>query len=149
MTQRQLDLRAPSYEPNIIPLGLNHSLEIRNKGQKIGIYTLSGADRKKRGVSLPVEAWMVLQQQLPLINLNIQFATGTVGVDIFETTPVVHVGYAEYKTDLYDGLLYDEEAGKPDVRLESLPENIPQWHAPYPIQQPCVKQYDESYYQPG
>ena len=84
MTQRQLDLMRPTYEPNIIPLGINHIVEIRKKGKAVGIYKLSAVSRKKRGLSLPLHIWRSLQNQLPIINLNLQFANGTVGVDILE-----------------------------------------------------------------
>ena len=92
MTQRQLDLRLPTYEPNTVPIGKRHIVEVRNKGRSVGIYTLSLAKNKKRGVSLPVEAWRVLEQQLALINLNIQFASGTVGVDILEGVQPMYDG---------------------------------------------------------
>ena len=84
MTQRQLDLRHPTYEANIVPLGINHIAEIRKKGKAVGIYKLTAVSRKKRGLSLPLHVWTSLQNQLPLINLNLQFANGTVGVDILE-----------------------------------------------------------------
>ena len=92
MTQRQLDLRIPTYEPNTVPIGKRHIVEIRNKGKSIGIYTLSRVNNKKRGVSLPIKSWILLQQQLPLINLNIQFASGTVGVDILQGVEPVYDG---------------------------------------------------------
>jgi len=84
MAQRQLDIRHPVYEPNVIPIGPRHLVEIRQRGKVIGIYTLSLVNNKKRGVCLPLEVWYALQEQLTLINLNIQFATGTVGIDVFE-----------------------------------------------------------------
>ena len=84
MTQRQLDLRRATYEANIVPLGINHIAEIRKNGKAVGIYKLSAVSRKKRGLSLPLDVWTSLQNQLPLINLNLQFANGSVGVDILE-----------------------------------------------------------------
>ena len=84
MAQRQLDIRAPTYQPNIIPIGRRHLVEIRQKGKAVGIYTLSLVNNKKRGVSLPLDVWFLLQEQLAIINLNIQFASGNVGVDVLE-----------------------------------------------------------------
>ena len=94
MTQRQLDICQPVYGANVIPIGPRHLVEIRKKGQAVGIYTLSIINSKKRGVSLPVEVWRVLQEQLGIINLNIQFASGTVGVDVLEDIyPTYTVAY--------------------------------------------------------
>jgi hypothetical protein len=103
MAQRQLDLRIPTYEPNTVPIGKRHIVEIRNKGRSIGIYTLSLLKNKKRGVSLPIEAWILLQQQLALINLNIQFASGTVGVDVLQGVQ-----------PMYDGSLFPSSYIRPE-----------------------------------
>jgi hypothetical protein len=84
MTQRQLDLSRPTYEANIIPLGISHIAEIRKKGTTLGIYKVSPVTQKKRGLSLPINVWTSLQNQAPIINLNLQFASGTVGVEVVE-----------------------------------------------------------------
>jgi hypothetical protein len=80
MTQRQLDLSHPTYQANIIPLGVSHIAEIRKKGTTLGIYKVSPVTQKKRGLSLPINVWTSLQNQAAIINLNLQFASGTVGV---------------------------------------------------------------------
>ena len=154
MTQRQLDIRAGTYEPNTILLDLNHSVKIKKKGRHIGIYTLSGVERKKRGVSLPVEAWILLQQHLPLINLTLQFVSGTVGVEVFEKNDGynTNISYGSYNTSTNNShgayndsnvLNYVEEACQPDARHQSKPASIYECHAPLQIQQSCVQQQFE------
>ena len=151
MTQRQLDIRAGTYEPNTIQLDLNHTVKIKKKGRHIGIYTLSGVERKKRGVSLPVEAWILLQQYLPLINLTLQFVSGTVGVEVFEkndgyNSNIQYGPYNASNSNCYGAcndnnvLNYGEEACKPDTGHQSMPASIYEWHAPLQIQQSCVQQ---------
>jgi hypothetical protein len=155
MTQRQLDIRAGTYEPNTIQLDINHTVKIKKKGRHIGIYTLSGVERKKRGVSLPVEAWMLLQQHLPLINLTLQFVSGTVGVEVFEKNDGYNAnidygsynrttnknGYGSYNDNpSYDVVNYGEEAFKPDTGHASMPASIYEWKSALPIEQSCVQQ---------
>ena len=130
MTQRQLDLSAASIDVNSIPLDLNHKVEIREKGQVVGIYTLSGPERKKRGVALPLEAFIVLQEQLSVINLKIQLASGTVGLDLVQGYGYAgqHSSQPPYSTSILNGVSYEQETTVADFKSESLP----QW------QQPCT-----------
>jgi hypothetical protein len=109
MTQRHLDLCRKANEPNVIPLGPRHVVEVRNKGTALGIYTLSAFTNKKRGVSLPLEDWITLQQKLPLINLNLQFASGTVGIDLLDSTAPPH-GYAPANVYAIKNVLTDTYA---------------------------------------
>lgn len=109
MAQRQLDIRQPVYEPNIIPIGPRHLVEIRQKGTAIGIYTLSVINNKKRGVSLPIDVWRNLQEELSLINLNVAFASGTVGLDVFETV------YPNFFNNCTGGYRHTEEEQLRDV----------------------------------
>jgi hypothetical protein len=101
MTQRQLDILRPVYEANVIPIGPRHLVEVRKKGTAIGIYTLSLPNNKKRGVSLPLDVWRVLQEQLCLINLNIEFASGTVGIDVLDGVDPAYI--CGYTTDYKQG----------------------------------------------
>jgi hypothetical protein len=123
MAQRQLDISAASKDVNTVPLDINHEVEIREKGQVVGIYTLSGPERKKRGVALPLEAFIVLQEQLAVINLKIQLASGTLGLDIFQP-----YGYAlkpaiqpTNGSTIYNGVYYEQETCGADFKPESLP----------------------------
>ena len=128
MTQRQLDISAATKAVNSVPLDLNHEVEIRENGQVVGIYTLSGPERKKRGVALPLEAFIVLQEQLAVINLKIQLASGTLGLDIvqpydYALQPSIHPTNG---STVYNGIYYEQETCGADFKRESLP----QWHQP-------------------
>ena len=128
MTQRQLDLSVASRDVNSIPLDINHEVEIREKGQVVGIYTLSGAERKKRGVSLPLESFIILQEQLPVINLKIQLASGTVGLDLVQAysyalQPSIQPSHG---ANTYNDVCYEQKTTVADFGCES----FPQWHQP-------------------
>jgi hypothetical protein len=85
MAQKQLEIDRESDPDNITHIGYSHIVEVRKKGKKIGIYTESRLTKKKRGVSLPLHVWNSLQEQLPVINLKIQFASGAAGLDLGST----------------------------------------------------------------
>jgi hypothetical protein len=133
MTQRQLDLQTAARDVNSVLLDIDHKVEIREKGTVVGIYTLSGAERKKRGVALPLESFISLQKQLPVINLKIQLATGTVGLDLLEAyqyalqpsfQPAIQPSYGSITH--YNDVSYEQKATVTEVGCESYPK----WHQP-------------------
>ena len=128
MTQKQLDIKAATKSVNSVRLDFNHEVEIRDKGQVVGIYTLSGPERKKRGVALPLESFITLQEQLALINFKIQLASGTLGLNIVQPYDYAHQPSTQptHGTTLYNGFSYEQELCRSDFKLETLP----QWHQP-------------------
>jgi len=71
--------RVAAY-PYHIYLSEKHVIEVKKGGQHIGIYLITRTNRR-RGVVLPLSAWIALQDFAGIVNLAIEYAKGTVFVD--------------------------------------------------------------------
>ena len=67
--------RTVAAYPYHVYLGDKHVVEVKKGGQQIGIYLITPTARR-RGVVLPVEAWIALQNSVEVVNLAIGFSQG-------------------------------------------------------------------------
>ena len=92
--------------PYYIYLGDNHIVEVKTGGEQIGVYVIT-ASLRRRGVVLPYVVWTELINSIDIINLAIDLAKGTLGLNIYENnehTRQLHqqASYVSYQKWGYD-----------------------------------------------
>ena len=134
--------------PYVVQLDATHVIEVRNKGQQLGIYTVTPSG-KKRGVLLPIDTWYSLERNRNLVNVAIDLATGSVAPSTVLDTVFNHNYYqAQHQEQVkYIKSCYENKNNTTLQNASSKTHNqTPGCHRyqPYPIttqQQPPQKQH--------
>jgi len=97
--------------PYYIYLGDNHIVEVKRGGEQIGIYVITPSLRR-RGVVLPSAVWTDLINSIDIINLAIDLAKGTLGLNIYENNEHHRQLYQQAPYVTYEKWGYDEANGR-------------------------------------
>lgn len=73
MTQIKKKRRTVAAYPYHVYLGDKHVIEVKKGGLKVGIYLITPTSRR-RGVVLPLEVWITLQQSFDIVNTAINLS---------------------------------------------------------------------------
>jgi hypothetical protein len=89
--------RTVAAYPQHVYLGDTHVVEVKKGGLHIGIYLITPTSRR-RGVVLPLDVWLLLQQSLDTVNKGINTALGIIEDGPIEEPTVDHGEQFTYQT---------------------------------------------------